>query len=212
SVTLIRGGWSDVPQSPMTAYRIGDPEQAKVAWNAPYAMTYYLGKGQKKAAHQVTAPPSQAGMAIVRQMVDVKAPQLETLKSAGVILILLESWTAADLYSYAQRVDAAPFFDDLRGRSLTTSRMYADGHRTVEGMFSVLCSFPNPVGGGVAGTQLQGLPYRCLPQLLREQGWVTKFIQGSGRGIVGAFAQTLGFEYSYGKTDFDFEGQFNHWG
>src|SRR5690606_33324566 len=137
---------------------------------------------------------------------------MDRLKPANIILVLLESWTAADLQSYAADSNVAPFFDSLRAQSFTTTRMYADAQRTVEGMFSVFCSFPNPIGTGVAGTQLQTLPYRCLPRLLHEAGWQTHFVQGSGKGIVGAFAQSLGFEHSYGKTDAGFEGPLNKWG
>lgn len=45
--TAIRGGWMDHPQSPMSAYNIGDNERAFVAWSAPYSVTYYLTKGAK---------------------------------------------------------------------------------------------------------------------------------------------------------------------
>ncbi|MFC3340436.1 LTA synthase family protein [Paracandidimonas soli] len=211
-VTAVRGGWMDVPQTPMSVYNIGSPEQAKLAWNAPYAMTYYLRKGSRKAARQLSAAPREEDLQRVRQWAAPRAPALDGLKHANIILVLLESWTAADLHSYAAEADAAPFFDSLRAGSFSTSSMYADAQRTVEGMFSVFCSFPNPIGTGVAGTQLQTLPYRCLPRLLQEAGWQTHFVQGSGKGIVGAFAQSLGFEHSYGKSDPGFEGPTNHWG
>ena len=212
AATAIRGGWSDAPQSPMSAYKIGDPQQAGLAWNAPYAITYYLSKGEKRAAQQLTPPPSERDLRILARQYDASAEFIAPAKRANVLMVLLESWTAADLYSYAQQVDAAPHFDHLRANSLTTQAMYADGYRTVEGMFATFCSFPNPIGGGVAGTQLQGADYACLPRLLKEQGWDTHFVQGSGKGIVGAFAQTLGFTHSYGKSDYTFEGTENYWG
>ncbi|GAL36269.1 phosphoglycerol transferase [Vibrio maritimus] len=57
------------------------------------------------------------------------------------------------------------------------------------------------------------MPYRCLPQLLKERGWETSFVQGSGQGMVGAFAQSLGFSDSYGKFDYPDKGQDqNYWG
>ncbi|MGO1247685.1 MAG: LTA synthase family protein [Oceanisphaera sp.] len=214
TVTAVRGGWHDAPQSPMSAYKIGEPEQALVAWNAPYAISYYLAKGKKRAAQQQTAEPSAQDKALVAQLYQERIhAQLQPItKQANVLVVLLESWVAADLYSYGQQVDGAPYFDKLRKQSLTTQNFYADGYRTVEGTFATFCSYPNPVGGGVAGTQLQGANYQCLPRILSEQGFSTHFIQGSGKGIVGAFAQSLGFTHSYGKTDYDFAGTENYWG
>ena len=220
TATAVRGGWSDAPQSPMNAYKIGDPNQAALAWNAPYAITYYLTKGQKSAAQQQTPPPSSQDMTLLAEYLrghHQQALELPT-KQANVLIVLLESWPAADLASYVQSISgaaspsAAPYFDSLRQQSLTTNALYADGYRTVEGMFASFCSFPNPIGGGVAGTQLQGADYYCLPRLLKEQGFDTHFIQGSGKGIVGAFAQSLGFTHSYGKSDYGFAGTENYWG
>ena len=90
--------------------------------------------------------------------------------------------------------------------------MYSNGFRTVEGMFASLCSYSNPIGGGVAGTQLQTNQYNCLPKILKNQGWSTTFVQGSGKGIVGAFAQGIGFESSFGKKDYSSSGEMNNWG
>ena len=214
TATAVRGGWSDAPQSPMSAYKIGEPKQALLAWNAPYAISYYLAKGKKRAAQQLTPPASDQDKAVVA---DLYKKYLNTqlkpvTQHANVLVVLLESWVAADLYSYGQQINAAPYFDKLREQSLTTTSMYADRYRTVEGTFATFCSYPNPIGGGVAGTQLQGADYRCLPRVLNNQGFSTHFIQGSGKGIVGAFAQSLGFANSYGKEDYDFEGTENYWG
>ncbi|ART82623.1 hypothetical protein CBP31_08315 [Oceanisphaera profunda] len=214
AATAIRGGWSDAPQSPMSAYKIGEPSQAALAWNAPYAISYYLAKGKKRAAQQQTAEPSTEDKALLARLYRERLnTQLQPVtKQANVVVVLLESWVAADLYSYGQQVDAAPHFDRLRKSSLTTQALYADGYRTVEGTFATFCSYPNPIGGGVAGTQLQGANYHCLPRILNDQGFSTHFIQGSGKGIVGAFAQSLGFTHSYGKTDYEFTGTKNYWG
>nr|WP_243454190.1 LTA synthase family protein [Oceanisphaera pacifica] len=218
TVTAVRGGWSDAPQSPMSAYKVGEPEQALIAWNAPYAISYYLAKGKKRAAQQITPAPTAQELALLAKHF-AQQPQLQLpSKQANVLIVLLESWPAADLASYLPLdteqgpKSAAPYFDALRQQSITTNALYADGYRTVEGMFATFCSFANPIGGGVAGTQLQSAPYQCLPQILKEQGFDTHFIQGSGKGIVGSFAQSLGFTHSYGKKDYPFAGTENYWG
>ncbi len=208
SITLVRGGWSDVPQSPMSTFDIGNNQQALIAWNAPYSITYYLAKGPKKAALKVSAPSSEADKQLVTKELterhkDFVAPKIQ----ANIIVVLLESWTALDMFD-----EVMPNFNAQRIKSLSTQNFFANGYRTVEGIFSTFCSYPNPIGGGVAGTQLQAFEYQCLPQILHNHGWQTHFIQGSYRGIVGSYAQSIGFEHSYGKSDYPFEGTHNYWG
>lgn len=211
TVTAIRGGWMDHPQSPMSAYNIGDNERAFIAWSAPYSVTYHLAKGAKKSAFKVTEPASEQLKDELAQTSNSPA-DLDNLKDANIIFVLLESWVSIDMKSYGSEIDSSPYFDALREKSLSSHAMYADGYRTVQGMFASMCSFPNPNGGIVASTQLQNNQYYCLPHILKENGWDTRFIQGSGKGIVGAFAKTLGFTESYGKMDYDFDGEENEWG
>ncbi|MDC5804579.1 LTA synthase family protein [Vibrio europaeus] len=211
TVTAIRGGWMDHPQSPMSAYNIGDNDRAFIAWSAPYSVTYHLAKGAKKSASNVTQPASSELHQELAQTTTSPAI-LDNLKDANIVFVLLESWVSIDMKSYGSDIDSSPFFDALREKSLTSHAMYADGYRTVQGMFASMCSFPNPNGGIVASTQLQNNQYYCLPHMLKDRGWDTRFIQGSGKGLVGAFAKTLGFTESYGKMDYDFDDETNEWG
>lgn len=214
AVTAIRGGWSDHPQSPMSVYKIGQPHLAEIAWNAPYAISYYLVKGVKNAAHRVTPVLKQEDVSKARKLLPLgQDTKLDNLKPLNIIFVLLESWGSADMHSYSGSADAAPFFDKLRETSFSPSSMYANGFRTIEGMFASFCSYSNPIGSAVAGTQLQNMNYRCLPSILHQHGWETHFVQGSGKGIVGAFAQTLGFEHSHGKHDYTVSNSpQNFWG
>lgn len=213
TVSLIRGGWHDAPQTPMRAYNIGNSEQAFIAWSAPYSITYYLSSGDRAAIKKITRDPSSEQIAMWQQAFQAPQPaKLAALKQANIVMILLESWPAYDMHSYAGDADATPFFDSLRQRSFSTFSSYADGYRTVQGMFATFCSYPNPTGGIISTSQLQNANYLCLPHILRQQGWQTTFIQGSAKGKVGSFAQTLGFEESFGKHDYPFEGVRNEWG
>lgn len=213
SITIIRGGWSDAPQTPMRAYNIGNSEQAFIAWSAPYSITYYLANGDRAAIAKISKDPSPEQLAQWQAaLTQHKTAQLDSLKQANVVMILLESWPAYDMHSYSGVADTTPFFDELRQRTLTTDSSYADGYRTVQGMFATFCSYPNPTDGIISTSQLQNAHYVCLPHILRQQGWQTTFIQGSAKGKVGSFAQTLGFAESFGKHDYPFEAVHNEWG
>lgn len=207
ALTFVRGGYSDVPQSPMTTFEIGNNQQALIAWSAPYSISYYLIKGPKKAAHKVTAQSSGTDKQLVINELVQKKTFIAPQRESNIIVVLLESWTSLD-----ELDEVMPNFIKQRSQSLSTQKFFANGYRTVEGLFSTFCSYPNPVGGGVAGTQLQSFEYQCLPKILKDHGWQTHFIQGSYRGIVGSYAQSIGFKHSYGKSDYSFEGTHNYWG
>lgn len=209
TLTFIRGGWHDAPQDPMSAYKIGDSDKAYIAWSAPYSITYYLSKD--KPATKVTQPATVDMLSELAQL-QSKGANLDNLKQANIVFVLMESWVSIDMASYGSKTDATPNFDKYRESALTSHAMYADGYRTVQGIFASMCSYPNPNGFVVPNTQLQNNDYYCLPQILKDRGWDTRFVQGSGKGMVGAFAQTLGFTHSYGKKDYDFEYQQNEWG
>lgn len=62
TVTLIRGGWSDAPQTPMRAYNIGNSEQAFIAWSAPYSITYYLSNGDRAPSKKSRKIPLKSSL------------------------------------------------------------------------------------------------------------------------------------------------------
>ncbi|WP_102523441.1 LTA synthase family protein [Vibrio tapetis] len=213
TVLAVRGGWHDHPQSPMSAYKIGKNDHAYITWNAPYSITYYLYIGSSEAAQKLTKSASPAILSELYQaQLQSQKIDLDNLKHANIIFVLMESWASIDMASYTGHTNATPYFDELRKSSLTTKAMYANGYRTVQGMFAGLCSYDNPTSGIVANTQLQNEHYHCLPHMLNDQGWSTHFIQGSGMGVVGSYAQSIGFTHSYGKTDYSFDSDMNRWG
>ena len=216
SAASIRGGWADSPQTPLFAYSIGNLYQADIAWNSHYGVMYYLVKGSQKIIKQAPLPTVEHPEVITKKLysqyqLPTGTIDLSQLKQAHVVILLLESWAAVDSKSYGGTVDAMPFFDQLRQESLTSDITLANGHRTVEGVFSVFCSYPNPVGGAVVSNQLQTQKYQCLPDVLSQKGWNTWFIQGMSQGRAGNLAQTLGFQQSFGKYDIP-DGERNSWG
>ncbi len=216
SVVVIRGGLQSVPLEPLHAQEIGDPRKATVALNGAYNALFALA-----TPYTVTSvlpePPSHEEIAAVRAMLEgARDPAPATFETPpNVVLIFLESWTAAYMKSYGYDKEVTLHFDRLRSRSLTATATVAGGHRTTEGMFATLCSAQNPLGQTVAQTQLQDFQYRCLPQLLRERGYSTAFFQGSLKNTsgTGAFAQLLGFTESFGVEDIkELTYEKNNWG
>lgn len=108
-----------------------------------------------------------------------------------------------------------PFFYELSKKSLSTQALIAGGQRTSEGIFSIFCSFQNPLGQAVSDGSLNFLDYSCLPSYLNRNGYRSIFIQGTSNETsnVGPFAQKTGFSESYGKQSYS-NKRFppNNWG
>lgn len=215
TVLMVRGGVQSAPLEPLLAQEIGNSRQATVALNGAYN-ALFSSLTPYSVQRVLSTPASTEDLALLRDLYATPLPAPHgAARPLNILLVFLESWSAPYMASYGYDKPTTPFFDALRERSLTSDTMYAGGHRTTEGMFSTLCSAQNPLGATVAQTQLQNYPYRCLPALLREQGYQTAFFQGTNKNTsgVGTFAQLLGFEQSYGRRDIsNSRYEWNSWG
>ncbi len=200
SVILTRGGLQSVPLEPLHAQQIGEPHRAALALNGAYNALFSSITPYSVDTLFAEAPDAER-LARVRALYTQpdEAPT-SALGDANVVILFLESWSAAYMHSYGYDLETTPVFDRLRGEGLSARGLLAGGHRTTEGMFATLCSAQNPLGQTVAQSQLQNFGYRCLPHILREQGRSSAFFQSTLKNTsgTGAFAQLLGFEESYG--------------
>lgn len=203
TITMLRGGIQSVPLEPLHAQRIGDPQRATLALNGAYN-ALFASLTPYSVNPLFANPPTEEDMALLRQMYRAPLPKVEGQpRQRNVVMILLESWDATYMAPYGHDRVTTPNFDRLRTEGFTTRAMLAGGSRTTEGMFVSFCSTQNPLGKTVAQSQLQNYDYECLPRIMRGAGWHTAFFQGSNKETsgTGSFAQLLGFEESFGKSD-----------
>ncbi len=215
SALLLRGGLQSVPLEPLHAQQIGDSRKATLTLNGAYnalfsSVTPYSVKPL------LTTEPTPAVRARIAALYPASSTAVvPNAEPPNLVIVLLESWSGVYTGSYDYPLDTTPQFDALRAEGLSARAVLAGGNRTTEGMFATLCSAQNPLGGTVAQTQLQNYPYRCLPHLLREQGYSSAFFQGTlvNTSGTGAFANLLGFERNFGKGDLaDPQLAQNSWG
>ncbi|MGD9390811.1 MAG: sulfatase-like hydrolase/transferase, partial [Thioalkalispiraceae bacterium] len=205
SLVMARGGLQSIPIEPLHAQEISDSGKASLALNGAYNAIFYLFNKDVIKPVPVKLPATLDTDKVFKSLYanTTRQEPKQAPWKPNIIFILLESWPAMYMQSYGYDKDTTPFFDSLRKKSLTTLEMIAGGHRTTEGMFASFCSVQNPLGQTIAQSQLQDYGYRCLPHILRAQGYRTAFFQGSNKNTsgTGAFAQLLGFSESYGKAD-----------
>lgn len=220
TVIILRGGVTGVPQSVISAFKIGDAQQAIITMNGAYSVVYGVLNSAKEINRvNVTLPENIDTAKTLKSLYPTipakTAVSDENIKKYNLIFILMEGWPADGMSAYGYEATTTPFFASLKERSLSPLGAIAGGVRTTEGIYTTFCSQQNPLGKTVAQSSLQNNTYECLPDMLKQLGWHTAFFQGSHKETsgTGAFAQSLGFAESFAKDDMP-AGRFerNYWG
>ena len=135
----------------------GGAEEATTGEVASYAAN---SASEHPAAHASLAQTSQA-------------------EKRNVVLIHLESARAQSVTPYNQDLNTTPFLNDLARSSLLVEQAYVGSiPRSTMSNISVNCGIQPPPRLGSEYHQ-GGIPARCLPSLLREQGYNTVFFSSN---------------------------------
>ena len=128
-------------------------------------------------------------------------------KKRNVVLIHLESTRAQSVTPYNQDLETTPFLDELAGSSLLAERAYTTVPRSSKASVSVNCGVEPPLYPGPE-FEPGGVPARCLPTLLKEQGYQTAFFASTLNNMdnFGDVAQGFGYEEIYSAETMDSEG------
>lgn len=144
------------------------------------------------------------------------------LSGRNIVFFVLESFSAehsAHLKPelYPDGNGFTPFLDSLMRDGLTFRSAYANGHKSIEALPSILGSIPSFKQPFVLMPQSLG-ESRQLPRILSDEGYSSAFFCGSPRGSMGfgAYARSAGIETLYGQEDYEKrhgKGEFDgYWG
>ena len=130
----------------------------------------------------------------------------------NVALILLESTRAQSVTPYNKDLETTPFLDQLAKSSLVAERAYGSVPFTTKANVATHCGiFPYPVQlafGLIPEAEKGGIPARCLPDLLKEQGYSTAYFmsaqkkQENWENLINNF----GYAELYSRESMDEEG------
>lgn len=145
-------------------------------------------------------------------------------KGKNVVIFIMESFSAEhsaflnpDLYPDGRGY--TPFLDSLMRQGYAFTRAYANGHKSIEALPSVLGSIPSFKTPFVLLPQSIGRSHQ-LPAILSDAGYNTLFFCGSARGSMGfeAYMRAAGVKQFFGKEDYekerggkDFDGYWGIW-
>ena len=121
----------------------------------------------------------------------------------NVVLILLESTRAESVTPYNQDLETTPFLNELAKHSLLAERAYGSVPFTSKANVAVNCGiFSHPVQvsyGLVPEATPGGIPARCLPDLLKDQGYSTAYFTSAQKNFenFGDLVNNFGYEDFY---------------
>ena len=226
SVAGIRGGLQSGVR-PITVSNadqwVERPKEATLVLNTPFALLRTIGKNVFSIPDYYTSVEEAA------QVFDPIHPATKAQPHRkNVVILIVESFGREYIGAFNKDLEGGrykgytPNVDQLIAKSCVFEYSFANGHKSIDGMPSVLCSIPMFVEPFIL-TPASMNTYTGLPGLLARWGYDTAFFHGANRGSMGflAFAKKIGFKNYYGRQDYaadprfggdkDFDGNWGIW-
>jgi arylsulfatase A-like enzyme len=127
----------------------------------------------------------------------------------NVVLILLESTRAQSVTPYNEDLETTPFLDELAKNSLLAERAYTNVPYSTKANVAINCGiFSHPVQvsyGLLPEADPGGIPERCLPELLKDQGYSTAYFTPSTQNFenFGDLVSNFGYDELYSFESID---------
>jgi lipoteichoic acid synthase len=103
--------------------------------------------------------------------VDTRLQKTTETEKKNVVLIHLESARARSTTPYNEDLDTTPYLDTLAKDSLLAERAYTIVPHTSKAVTSINCGIGPHLVREITEVEPGGVPARCLPELLKEQGY-----------------------------------------
>lgn len=178
---------------------------------------------QPRLTGQIARDPNFAGFPLVRDFKSDTCRHPENQNSLAqslcgserpnIIVLMLESYRAAEVGAYGSKTKVTPEFDRLKNQGIFFKDFYASGFQTRHGQVASYCSlFPNY--GAAIMKRYNGNNYLCLPQILRKRGYGTSWIFASDAAFDDQinFLPKIGFDRIYDQFSFARDAEVLGWG
>src|SRR5215210_7764085 len=103
--------------------------------------------------------------------VDTSLQKTAETEKKNVVLIHLESARARSTTPYNEDLDTTPYLDTLSKNSLLAEHAYTIVPHTSKAITSINCGIDAHLVREITEAEPGGVPARCLPELLKEQGY-----------------------------------------
>ncbi len=197
-VLALRGGWQLRPVRPIAAAELVPAGKSPLVTNTPFTIISSIKHTEWPAF------PALSGSTLNQRFSTLRGPFGSSKPTRNLVLLLVESLGSGVFGSQHGKESLTPFLDSLSRHSTYYSRMYANAHRSIEGIPAALAGIPNWMDQAYITSSYAGRPMETPASLLAEMGYNTLFIHGGENGTMGFdwFAAMAGYKKYVGKNEF----------
>ncbi len=133
--------------------------------------TFYPTVDQKAAEKNTLLP---LGTTTLSRTITSDKPELQK----NVVLISIESLSAAYMKAYGYEESVTPFLDQLAQKSLFFTNLYATGNRTVRGLEALTLCIPPTAGESVIKREKENKNKFTTGSVFKSKGYSVKYLYG----------------------------------
>ena len=213
-VAGIRGGFATAVR-PITISNanqyVDRPVEAALVLNTPFSLYRTIGKSVFVVPNYYQ---DEQQMETIYSPIHVPNDTVPMMKK-NVVVLIVESFGREYIGALNKNLEKGqykgytPHIDSLISKSITFTRSYCNGRKSIDGMPSILSSIPMFVEPFFL-TPASMNHVSGIASLLAGEGYQTAFFHGAQRGSMGfmAFARSTGFQSYYGREDYDADKRF----
>ncbi|MBK8340911.1 MAG: sulfatase-like hydrolase/transferase [Flavobacteriales bacterium] len=210
-----RGGTQLMPLQVMAAASYAPAHFVPVVLNTPFTILNSLGKPVLEERIYMAQPQADLLWPVIQHYPLSTAPALHIPARPNVVVIVLESFSAAYSAKLSGGPGYMPFLDALMDQSLTMTQAYANGRRSIDGIPAVLASIPELMDEAFITSNYAQQPFTSIASVLAAEGYATSFYHGGNNGTMGfdGFARSAGFQRYVGRNEYPVQEHYDgHWG
>ncbi len=188
-LVALRGGWQQNPLRAADAMRTGNPVLDTLPLNTVFtALQDFSGRDEFRTFY-----PRDQNIAFIQKLLgrpedfpNAEYPLLRRMPATlpvrsprpNIVLVILESYTAALLWPYGGDPALAPEFRRIAESSVVFRRFFSAGGRSANGIFSMLAGIPDRAGRTILRSPQVSIRLGGVGRLLGAKGYETFFYHG----------------------------------
>ena len=204
----MRGHIGGIPISQSSAYFSKNQVLNDAAVNTQWhLMKSTLRFGKSSEGNPYVFMPQEEAEAIIDSLYFCKKDtciKVLNTDNPNIVIILLESWSADLIESLGGEAGITPCFKELEKEGLLFTQVYAAGHRSQEGISSIISGFPPVPVVTITDNFEKYVKLASLAEVLKARQYRTSFHFGGDLtyGNLRAYLMAMGFDHLVDEDDF----------
>ena len=207
-----RGGLQLRPIGILNAGFYNSPAMVPLVLNSPFSIINTLGKENLNKLsfyddeNEIEYSPFHSGS------LTIDSNEVNT----NVVIIVMESFSSEySGYFNQNNISYTPFLDSVARHSLSFTRCYANGKKSIEGIPAITAAIPTLMNTPYSTSKYSGNRISGIASLLGNLGYSSSFYHGGTNGTMGfdSFSKVAGFQKYYGRNEYNNNEHFDgKWG